>query len=300
MKLPKISITPKLRFVLAMVLLVVTLAAFGAYIQSDDDALARLARVQPFDLVILLLLYGGFTTALMLVLHFSLALFGKKFSLRDNFLLSAYSSLTNFFGPGQSGPGVRAIYLKAKLELPIKKFIFASLIYYGFYAVLSILFLLLGAGYYEWSFLAIGGGTLLSVSIMKWYQKKHRIPLKEIKIIPVVGIFLATLLQICVQTAIYFVEIASTTHHTTLMQVMSFTGAANFSLFVSLTPAGIGIREAFLVFSQQFHQVGNEVIVAVGVLDRAVYVVFLGLLFLAVLYLHGTKFFKQMKQQTQK
>ena len=62
---------------------------------------------------------------------------------------------------------------------------------------------------------------------------------------------------------------------------------ANFALFVSLTPGAIGIREAFLVFSQDLHHIPNDIIVAANVLDRAVYILFLGLLFIIVLLMHA-------------
>jgi uncharacterized membrane protein YbhN (UPF0104 family) len=68
---------------------------------------------------------------------------------------------------------------------------------------------------------------------------------------------------------------------------MSYAGAANFSLYVSITPDGVGIREAFLVFSQHIHHVSTKDIVSANVIDRAVYVVFLGLLFVVVLGMHA-------------
>jgi uncharacterized membrane protein YbhN (UPF0104 family) len=56
-----------------------------------------------------------------------------------------------------------------------------------------------------------------------------------------------------------------------------------------LTPGAIGFREAFLIFSQNLHHIPNDIIVAANILDRAVYIVFLCLLFLVVLALHANK-----------
>ena len=49
----------------------------------------------------------------------------------------------------------------------------------------------------------------------------------------------------------------------------------------------IGIREAFLVFSQNLHHLSNMVIVAANVIDRAIYLVFLGILFIVTVGLHA-------------
>jgi uncharacterized membrane protein YbhN (UPF0104 family) len=59
------------------------------------------------------------------------------------------------------------------------------------------------------------------------------------------------------------------------------------ALFVSLTPGAIGIREAFLTFSQQLHHIDTSTIVAANIIDRAVYLVFLGVLFIFVFSLHA-------------
>jgi uncharacterized membrane protein YbhN (UPF0104 family) len=70
-------------------------------------------------------------------------------------------------------------------------------------------------------------------------------------------------------------------------QTLSYAGAANFSLYAALTPGAIGIREAFLVFSQGIHHISSSVIVAANVIDRAVFLLFLGLLFVGVTLLHA-------------
>jgi uncharacterized membrane protein YbhN (UPF0104 family) len=58
-------------------------------------------------------------------------------------------------------------------------------------------------------------------------------------------------------------------------------------MFAALTPGAIGIREAFLVFTQNLHHISSSTIVAANILDRAIYLVFLGLLFLLVVSTHA-------------
>ncbi len=278
-----------LKFLLSIVILTVTFGAFAAYISQNQDVLTSLLSIQPLILLQLVVLYGCMFSALVAVLYFSIIFYDKKLSWGDNFLISSYSSLTNFFGPTQAGSGVRALYLKAKLKLGVKDFVFVSLIYYAFYATLSMLLLLAGAGLWLWAFLAASAVALFSIGVVRWYKKRSKLSSQRRNTIAVAGIFIGTLLQLFFQSAIYFIEVASVDPAATYSQALSFTGAANFSLFVSLTPGAIGIREAFLLFSQNLHHISSDVIVSAGVLDRAVYVVFLGLLFLCVTALHGRK-----------
>jgi hypothetical protein len=81
------------------------------------------------------------------------------------------------------------------------------------------------------------------------------------------------------------------------MQAVVYGGAANFSLFVALTPGAIGFREAFLEFSRQLHHIPTSGILAASVIDRSVYVAFLGLLFLMTVGLHvGDRFGKASEE----
>ena len=69
--------------------------------------------------------------------------------------------------------------------------------------------------------------------------------------------------------------------------------AANFSLFVAITPGAIGIREAFLVFSESLHHIPHDIVISANILDRGIYVVFLGLLFLWLITTHTQVKIKQ-------
>ncbi len=122
---------------IAIVVLLATLGMFSWYIHGHPEVLKQLRRVPITTLFILLALYAVWWIALAVTLQISLHLYHKKMPMSENIMLSAYSSLLNFFGPGQSGPGLRAIYLKKKHDLDIKKYIFATLLYYMFYAVIS-------------------------------------------------------------------------------------------------------------------------------------------------------------------
>jgi uncharacterized membrane protein YbhN (UPF0104 family) len=73
------------------------------------------------------------------------------------------------------------------------------------------------------------------------------------------------------------------------VRALIYGGSANLSLFVSITPGGIGFREAFLVFARGLHHVPINTIVSAGIVDRAFYVLFLAalLVFSSLLHLRG-------------
>lgn len=278
-----------IKTILGVIILIVTVVAFSIYIASHPEVVTQLKAISIGSIIGLVLLYSVWFAALAFTLQISLRMYKKTMSAQENLLLSAYSSLINFFGVGQSGPALRALYLKKRHGMRIKDYVFATLIYYAFYAVISALFLV--GGSQPWwltvpAVIVTAGGCWV---ILQWQAKRSKVSEKNITAPLLVGMFLATLLQLLTQVVIYFVELHAVTTGLSVAQVVTYTGAANFALFVALTPGAIGIREAFLLFTEKLHHIGSETIVAANVIDRAVYLVFLGGLFILVLSLHAGK-----------
>jgi uncharacterized membrane protein YbhN (UPF0104 family) len=277
----------KIKIILGFLVLIITIAAFVRYATTHPELFRTLGDTNPAILGVLAVLYAVWFLALVFILRISLRLYGKAMSKQENLLLNAYSSLVNFFGPGQSGPAFRGIYLKKRHGLHLKNYLFATLLYYGFYAVLSAFLLFVGSRPWWQTALLMAGAGAGSIAVIYWYGKKSQIKDEPgINLINLSWLFAATALQMAAQVAIYYVELQSV-DSVSFAQVLTYTGAANFALFAALTPGAIGIREAFLVFSQNLHHIGNATIVAANVIDRAVYLIFLGLLFVLVLSLHA-------------
>lgn len=278
----------KLRIALGLLILLVTAAVFIRYATTHPELLHELRDINPALLAVLVGLYIFWFLALVAILRISLRLYGKTMSRQENILLNAYSSLVNFFGPGQSGPAFRGIYLKRRVGLSVKSYIFATLLYYGFYAILSAFLLFVGSRTWWQTVLVMIVAGVGSLVIIRWYgQRSHIKNQPGINLVNVSWLFVATAAQMIAQVAIYYVELQSIDPGISFTQTLTYTGAANFALFVALTPGAIGIREAFLLFSQNMHHIGNTIIVAANVIDRAIYLLFLGLLFILVLSLHA-------------
>lgn len=294
-----------LRRILGPVIILATIGAFAWYLSTHPETVTQLIQTPLGAIILILALYFVSIVALAASLAISLRFYNKSMPHQENFLLTAYSSIANFFGPGQSGPGVRAIYLKLKHNVTIKQYFFVTFLYYGWFAVISGVFL--GIGVLKWWQLiaaALVLTTLSYVVIQRFKQRNANASRLEVSQATFVRLMvllgLATLVQTLFLASVYFVELRTIDSSISFLQALSYTGAANFALFVSLTPGAIGFREAFLLFSEGIHGIGREVILAASVLDRAVYIVFLGLLFLLVISMHAnTKLQLKKVQQAQ-
>lgn len=282
----------RFKIILGAAVVAVTVVAFAWYVRNNPQVIEQLKQTPLSTILTVLTLYAGaMTIALMLVLYGYMHFYKKHMGWRENFLLNSYSSLLNFFGPGQSGPAFRGAYLKMKHGLKIKQYIFITLVYYAFYAFFSGLLLAVPSLAWWQTLLLIVLIGIVCFVVLKVYLRRNAglVDASNKRLKPLLIIGGATLLQVLLLWVIYFVELRSLDPTVSLGQAATYTGAANFALFVALTPGAIGFREAFLVFSQNLHHIPNDIIVAANILDRAVYILFLGLLFLVVLALHANK-----------
>lgn len=207
-------------------------------------------------------------------------------------LVTAYSSIINFFGPLQSGPAFRAIYLKKRHKVSLKRYALASLAYYLFYAFFSGLCLL--SGLIGWWSLLVGSISLVILYGLSQLPIQKITQFKELNKRGFIMTGIATALQVSILITIFYIELKSVDAKVTLQQAITYTGAANFALFVSITPGAIGFRESFVLATQQIHNIPNVTVVAASLLDRAVYVALLLLLALGIFGTHAKKTIDQL------
>jgi uncharacterized membrane protein YbhN (UPF0104 family) len=280
---------PAYRTALRLAVLCVAIAVFARYLYAHPDLARQLLRTSPVVIASLLAMYTLWFAALALTVHATLLLCRRHLPVREQVLLNAYSTLVNFFVPGQGGVAVRGLYLKRNHGLGVKTYVLGCLCYYAAYALLSTLMLL--APSLPWwqtisAMLLVAAGCF---AIISFYIKRSPASGRglDIRLSRLALLVATTLLQGLVQIALYFFELRSVAPGTSLMQAATYTGAANLSLFVALTPGGIGVRESFLLFSKRLHHVGADTIVAASLLDRASFLLLLGLLALLTVALHA-------------
>lgn len=276
------------RLAISVVLLILTVLVVWFYLAKHPEIFTTLKTLKSSLIIAVIIGYAVATAGLAIVLYYSVQLFDKRLTFAETFLLNSYSSVVNFFGPGQGGSGVRAVYLKTKHAIRIRDFVIASLIYYAIYSVFSVIFLFVGAGNFLLALLATAITITVSLIVISQYRKGKSLP-GITKPRALVGIIIGTAIQIIALAAVYYFELHAVQPSTSIGQAISYTGSANMSLFVALTPGAIGIREALLFFTQSFHHVSTTTIVASGVIDRAIYIVYLGILALLIFAVHGRR-----------
>jgi len=266
---------------LAILIIAATVGGFIFYLRSNPAVLGQLKNTSPLLVVGLTGLYLLTVPLLALILRANLNLCGsKQLPIGENLLLTGYSAIANFFGPLQSGPGVRAVYLKQKHSVSMKQFGLASLVYYAFLGGLSLATILLAGGY---GVLALAGTATALVIFAVLRTKLAMLRRTRAMVIMLV----VTAVQVLLMAIIYFVELRSVNPATTFQQAVAYAGFANLSLFASLTPGALGIREGLLLLTEQIHHINQATVVAASLLDRAVYIIYLSVLFIGSLLLQA-------------
>ncbi len=263
---------------------------FGYYLTNHPEIIQNILGIGYLNTIWLLVLYGVILLTSFGIMYATVLLCRKKISSKNSLLLTIYSSLINFFGPLQSGPAVRAVYLKTKIGLRIRDYTYAMLFYYFAFAALNTSLLFINTA--PWLTLI---GVVLAITMTIIGTNKFGLqPLKKY----VFYIFALTTIQIFLMVIIYSIELNAINNlaNYTTMQTIVYTASANLSLFVSLTPGAIGFREAFLVLSESLHNIPLNSIVASGIVDRAVYILFLVILFFVSSGLHLKQMFVRKHQ----
>jgi len=277
--------------VAAVVLLFAILGLFAYYISNHPDTINSLKHIHLWVLILLLALYCLMLTIWMGIYNTILELCDKPLAKKENFLLTTYSTLANFFLPLQSGPGVRAVYLKKRHKVSVSSYIIATLLYFAIYSVISAAFLLVFSSYWYLAIPAIILVVLVSYGVIyvakSRFEKKGNLLKLNLNKKILVKLSLLTLSQLALQTVIYATELRSIGLHFSIFRAFSYTGAASFSLFVSLTPGAIGFREAFLEFSRSIHHFTTNNIISANLIDRGVFILFLACLFIVMLITHA-------------
>jgi len=279
----------RLSLVLSIGLLVLAIIVFGYYIDKHSYLIDRLKTISPWIIVWLTLLYGLWFLALSLIIKFSLRICNIKLPNKENILLNAYSTIVNFFVPGQGGPAVRGAYLYKKYKLNIRLYIFVTLIYYLIYGLINSLITFSSTSFWWILIPLIFLVFLLSYYGGRKYISKFKIESRELdlKLKNIIYLCLATLFQVLIVIVINIVELHSVNKSISFRQIMVYTGVENLTVFVALTPGAIGIREGFLIFSRKLHHITIVNIISASIIDRAIFIIVLAILLIYIIASHA-------------
>ncbi len=267
----------KIKKLTSLFVLMAVLVVFVIYVKDNPSLIDSIKQASPVSIFIILLIYSIFLFANYLLVRLTASLFKKDIERLEMLLVTMYSTLVNFFGPLQSGPGYRALYFKSKHKVKLAEYTKVTLLYYLIFMTISVFMLFIDS---YLIFPLIFTAMILLTTIYKrgaflgysfdFFSK----------------ITLVALLQLMLGVVLFYSELSLVGNNPSFAAAISYTGGANLAILVGITPGAIGIREAFLVLTQSLHGISNDQILAANVLDRSVYFVFLFALFLLSSSLH--------------
>ena len=100
----------RIRRWLVLFVLVATSISFVWYLATHPEQITQLKETSPVWLILILLTNIGGMAAVVGLYQVLVRMVGVRLQATENMLLTIYSSIANFLGPLQSGPGVRAAY----------------------------------------------------------------------------------------------------------------------------------------------------------------------------------------------
>jgi len=277
-----------IRAIITISAIVITYFVVTNYLNKHPLLLHQLSSISILALISIFILYVAMFVILLQLFSVTILLCQRTVSFAENLYINGYSIGLNFILPGQAGPLFRSGYVKRKFGISFKNFLSVTLLYYFFYSLISFTFVAIGSRSWWQSILCIVILSWLLLYLMRWYTKKKSLDTEKIAQQKkwTAMLFLLTFVQFSLQTFIYFIELKAVDYWVSIHQVIAYTGVANLSLFVGLTPAGIGIRESFLVLSEKIHQIPTSAIVLANLIDRSIYIIFIITIVIASLVLH--------------
>lgn len=295
---------------LRILLTLVVIAAFVLYFVFNADKFKPLTHINA--LFLLLIALGDITSIFIngLFTKFILRPFNKSIPMLESFYVSLISSVGNFFAPVGAGFGFRAIYLKQKFKVPYTEYIATLAGNYiivflsnSFFGLLS-LYLLRSHKNSQYSLLVLvfAGifATSLTLSLVKiplgFAQKQrfkflrtfldhlaivtkgwnHIISHKKL-MLQLIGL---SALSLPLTMGITWTIIHSLHFSISLAPLILFSVLGSLSLFINITPANLGVKEAIYLFSS--HVLGFSVsqILSIALVDRGVMFVLLFVLWI--------------------
>lgn len=244
--------------------------AFLLYLRNNPTIVVALRQTSLMSIGVVFFIYTIFVVANYLLVLVTARYFEIRPKNIELFMVTIYSTLVNFFGPLQSGPGYRAIHFKTRHGIKLKAYAKVTMLYYLIFMILSALMFFSPRLY----FLPALAVAFLVICIVYKRGLFLGYDAKFISTITLIAAF-----QLLLGVFLFYSELSFVGDRPTIASAISYTGGANLAILAGITPGAIGIREGFLVLSQSLHGIPNEQLLAANVLDRSVYFLFLFVLF---------------------
>ena len=289
------------------ILTLLVLILFAIYLYNNPEILIRLKNTNPLFVILIMILYLFVFFLEGLFILVTLKIFNKKIKSLEGWYIATFSRIGNYLLPMRAGAVFRAVYLNKKYNFEYSNF-FATL--YGYYVVFFltnsiIIFTLLlfkaivlKETYITlilfFSVLIAGMIVLifLRVSLNKIFKKSKGIINVVISFLDkfLVGwdlivksgnlfikLILLAFANIFVNILIVYIEFISIEKVGDIIDVVLYTCISGISLFISITPGSLGLREGVLLLTSDSLGLTSSEVMELAFLDR-------GIMFLLLLF----------------
>jgi uncharacterized membrane protein YbhN (UPF0104 family) len=228
-----------------------------------------------------------------------------------------FSTIGNYFTPFRGGLGFRAVYLKKKFDFPYSRFLstlsgnyIIVLFVHSLVALMSLIWIHAAKGLYSLSlyiFLSVLFAFCLFLNLVRVKTTRLEIH-SEFKLFNnllaglkqavdgwneilsrrslVLKLFLIIFIGFVSVFLKSFIEFRYIASQTSVPSLLLYSALTNLSMFISITPAAIGIRESIFLLFQNLMNLSTADILNIAVIDR-------GVMFLTLLLVYlSTKVFR--------
>ena len=286
----------------------IVVIVFIVYFFFNIESFKPLLYVKPLYLFLVAACYGIIMFTNGLFIKYVIEPFNKNISTREATRVSLLSSIGNFFASSGAGLGVRAVYLKKKHDLRYQDYM--STVYGNYllificnalFALAGLLFVKhkVGAAYIGLSLLFT---SMLLVSIALCFvripastKKRKNILHKVLFILHemttgwsrivknkrlLIHLNIVIIAQIVLSFCIAWLELHALSIQIGWAETMLLSILGSMSIFVSLTPANIGVKELIFIFTATTIGLTTPDILSVSLIDRGVLFATLGVLWI--------------------
>ena len=275
--------------IIFVIYFVLNISQFKLLLHIDPIFLVLIAVVDAFSIFI-----NGLFTKIIL------RPFDKFISMKESFYVSLISSVGNFFAPAGAGLGFRAVYLKKQHDLSYGKYVsilsgnYILVFLVNSLVALLALYMLRGHDSARYATLVIIFGTIFVVSLLMTFIKTPHIKgerFKSHKLKSVISSFstvmqgwnhiishkkllgqliVLTFVGLLINIVNNYLIIHTLKLHITLAPLLLLSVLGSLSLFINITPANLGVKEAIYLFSSSVIGFSTPQILSIALVDRVV------------------------------
>ena len=279
---------------------ILVIALFAIYLATNFDKFRPLAHINSWFLILIGIGNIVFLVTSGLLTKYLLKPFSRELPLLEATYIALITSVGNFFAPAGTGLAIRAYYLKKKHKVPYSDYISILAGNYLIVFLVNSLFGLLALlalksrGGSHYGVLVLIFALLFITSLALSFNKikieaASNIQVRWIKAIVKLAVKLSegwqrildygnlksqlallTTLNLFISVAIFWLIISSLHLKASLGALLLFSVISMLSLFINITPANLGVKEALYIFSSGALGFSTTQIILIAIIDRGV------------------------------